>query len=574
MSRSSTGGGFRKGDWSGRTPSRVQFRSVAIAEKKELYTFPSAPDATSPEWPGSPIGAKNTITRTKGRTLVHDKTVDEKPGLFKRLLANAFEHIATAKETTYSHDVVIHGLRVRAITNSEHLYGYWKDNWYGVDEWQRITGQKPAETPDVLVVALGRVPSEAEAAYYSRQNDTVIFFNTSYYGQLKSWVLGAVGRKLAVEYGIHSIHGAVVTKDGKGILYIAPTGTGKSTSTYGVMEFPGTRFHSDDWVYVRYAYRTKDGKVFSPARILDGGEEVAKGYQTYRWLEEHRNSDATVIGRGLDDREVTASARDLDVDHPEAYAYTSEKVFYLRSNLVENFPQAAFDMVRSRLENAPDVTPEFMNENKATIEAVAAKLSGKPPFDTMSAAVLRDTVGRFFAFENTRAMLDITTVFPKDRVFTNPMEPARIHAVLLIKRNFDEDVVVDRLNIDEFMARLLVGRTPAGTKEIVYNSYRAVDDKKERAWIDTIEAKGVDKMWSEYQKAKDKPVTLDEEMEMFRMLFKSAAAYDLNTVLQNDKAIRSKMEAVSKTMQIIVKALDNTREDFRYTIKDYRKLLE
>jgi hypothetical protein len=549
---------------------------VTIAEKKELYTFPSAPDATSPEWPGTPIGAKNTITRTKGRTLVHDKTVDAKPGLFKRLLANAYEHVATAKETTYSHDVVIHGLRVRAITNSEHLHGYWKDNWYGVDEWQRITGQKPAESPDVLVVALGRVPSEAEAAYYSRQNDTVIFFNTSYYGQLKSWVLGAVGRKLAVEYGIHSIHGAVVTKDGKGILYIAPTGTGKSTSTYGVMEFPGTRFHSDDWVYVRYAYRTKDGKVLSPARILDGGEEVAKGYQTYAWLEGHRSSDATVIGRALDDREITATARDLDVEHPEAYAYTSEKVFYLRSNLVENFPQAAFDMVRSRLENAPDVTPEFMTENKSTIDAVAAKLKAmnKPPFDTMDDKTLRDMVGRFFAFENTRAMLDITTVFPKERVFTNPMEPARIHAVMLIKRNFDEDVVVERLTIDRFMARLLVGRTPAGTKEIVYNSYRAVDDKTERAWIDTIEAKGVERMWSEYRKAKDKPETLNEEMEMFRMLFESAAAYDLNTILQKDKAVTSKMEAVHNTMRVIVKALENTKDTFRYGIEDYRKLLD
>jgi hypothetical protein len=63
-------------------------------------------------------------------------------------------------------------------------------------------------------------------------------------------------------------------------------------------------------------------------------------------------------------------------------------------------------------------------------------------------------------------------------------------------------------------------------------------------------------------------------MEMFRMLFTSAAAYDLNTVLQKDKAIGSKMEAVSRTMQIIVKALDNTREDFRYTIKDYSKLLD
>ena len=547
---------------------------MAIAEKKELYTFPPAPDETVPEWPGTPIGAKNTITRTKGRTLVHDKTVDSKPGLFKRLLANAFEHIATAKETTHSHDVVIHGMRVRAITNSEHLIGYWKDNWYGVEEWQRITGKTPAETPDVLVVALGRVPSEAEAAYYSRQNDTVVFFNTSYYGQLKSWVLGAVGRKLAVEYGIHSIHGAVVTKDGKGILYIAPTGTGKSTSTYGVMEFPGTRFHSDDWVYVRYAYRTKDGKIFSPARILDGGDEVAKGYQTYRWLEEHGSSDATVIGRGLDDREVTASAREIDVDHPEAYAYTSEKVFYLRSNLVENFAEAAFDMIRSRLENAPDVTGEFMTANETTIDAVARKLRGKAPFDRMDENTLRTTVARFFAFENTRAMLDITTVFPKERVFTNPMEPARIHAVMLIKRNFDEDVVIERLSIDKFMARLLVGRTPAGTKEIVYNSYRAVDDKSERAWIDTIEAKGVERMWSEYQKAKDKPETLNEEMEMFRMLFKSAAAYDLNTVLQKDKAVTSKMEAVHNTMRIIIKGLENTKDSFRYGIEDYRKLLD
>jgi hypothetical protein len=325
---------------------------------------------------------------------------------------------------------------------------------------------------------------------------------------------------------------------------------------------------------VRYAYRSKSGKLLSPARILDGGDEVARGYQTYRWLEEHRGSDATVIGRGLDDREITAAASELDVDHPEAYAYTSEKVFYLRSNLVENFPEAAFDMVRSRLENCPDVTPEFMLQNKATIDAVEAKLRGRAPFDKMDDEELRETIGRFFAFDNTRAMLDITTVFAKERVFTNPMEPARISAVMLIKRNFDEDVVVERLTIDKFMARLLVGRTPSGTKEIVYNNYRAVDDKSERAWIDTIEAKGVDNMWAEYSKAKNRPETLHEEMEMFRMMFKSAAAYDLNTIVQKDKAIGSKMEAVNKTMRIIVAALENQKGTFRYEIGNYRNLID
>lgn len=539
-----------------------------------LYSFPESDDPQAPEWPGTPIGARNTITRTKGRTAVHDKSVDQEPGKFRGLLASALEHIADSSDPTYSHDVVIHGLRVRAITNSEHLNNYWRDNWYSPQEWRERTGQTAAERPDVLVVALGRVATEAEAAYYSRQNDTVVFFNTSYYGQLKSWVLGAVGRKLAVEYGIHSIHGAVVQKDAKGILYIAPTGTGKSTSTYGVMEFPNTRFHSDDWVYVRYAYKLADSRSISPARIMEGEQEVARGYQCYRWLEENRGSKATVIGRGLDNTEITCKAGDIDTEQPEAYAYTSEKVFYLRSNLVESFPQAAYDMVRSRLENAPDVSPEFMEQNRDTIDAVFARLRGTAPFDLMDDATLRTTIGRFFAFENTRAMLDITTVFPKERVFTNPMEPCRIHATYLLKRNFDEDLVIERLTVDKFMARLMVGLTPTGTKEIVYNSYRAVDDKSERAWLDTIEAKGVEAMWGNYKKAADKPQTLDEEIEMFRMLYSSAAAYDLNTTLQKDKKVTSRMEAVSRTMHVIAAALDNKSADFRYTISDYSKLLD
>ena len=248
-------------------------------------------------------------------------------------------------------------------------------------------------------------------------------------------------------------------------------------------------------------------------------------------------------------------------------------MFYLRSNLVENFPQAAYDMIRSRLENAPDVTPEFLSANAASIESVFVKLKGTKPFDTMTDEVLRTTIGRFFAFENTRAMLDITTVFPKERVFTNPMEPARVSAVMLLKRNFDEDLVIERMDIDGFMARLMVGRTPTGTKEIVYNSYRAVDDKSERVWLDTIEAKGVDRMWANYRAAADRPQTLDEEIEMFRMLFRSATAYDVNTILQKDPKITSRMEAVQKTMQILVRALDNTNERFHYDLRSYEQLL-
>lgn len=546
---------------------------MATTAERALYSFPSPPSPEAVEWPGTPIGARNTVTRTKGRTKIHDKSIDQKPGVLTRLLASAFDKLTRDAEAK-SHDVVIHGLRVRAITNSEHLMNYWKDNWYAVDEWSRITGQLVAETPHVLTVALGRVEAEQEAAYYSRANNMVVFFNTSYYGQLKSWVLGAVGRYLASEFGVHSIHGAVVQKDGRGILYIAPTGTGKSTSSYGVMDFPNTRFHSDDWVYVRYAYRTKDDRAICPLRVEQEDREVARGYRCFAWIEQHAGAKAVVHGRGLDDKPMTVPLDGLDLSRPtEAYAYTSEKVFYLRSNLVENFPQAAFDMVRSRLENAPDVTPEFMRENKDTIDAVAAKLRGKAPFDRMSDGDLRTTVARFFAFDNTRAMLDITTVFPKERVYTDPMEPCRITTVMLLKRNFDEDLVAERLSVEKFMGRLMVGLTPMGTKEICYNSYRAVDDVSERKWLDTLEAKGVDRMWDLFQKAPDRPETLVEEFELFRMMFRSTKAYDLNTTLQKDPKVSTKMEAVGRTMKLIAALHDDRDERLRVTIADYGRLI-
>src|SRR5438093_6922721 len=191
----------------------------------------------------------------------------------------------------------------------------------------------------------------------------------------------------------------------------------------------------------------------------------------------------------------------------------------------------------------------------------------------MSADELRSTIARLFAFDNTRAMLDITTVFPKERVFTNPMEPCRIATVMLLKRNFDEDIVAERLSIDKFMARLMVGRTPMGTKEIVYNSYRAVDDISERKWLDTIEAQGVDKMWDLYQKAADKPETLVEEFELFRMMFRSTKAYDVNTVLQKDPKVTSKMEAVGRTMKLIAKLHDSKDEKLRATISNYGRLI-
>jgi hypothetical protein len=558
------------------------------------FTFPPAPDPKAPEWPGTPMGAGNTITRTKGRTAVHDKTIDRIEGRREELVSAAVEHIVrqAGKEPLTLQDVVIHGVRVRAITNSSHLSGFWRANWYSPDEWRAQTGLEPPLAPQVTVYALGRVADQQEAAYYSRQTNTIVFFNTSYYGQLKSWVLGAVGRVLAEEWGIHSIHGACVEKGGRGVLYIAPTGTGKSTSSYGLQAtYPDTRFHSDDWVYVRYAYATHSGDRLAPLEVRPPHGAPIRGYRVFRWLEDavRRNAGAHVHGLDLRNAERTVPAAELDLTRPpQAYAYTSEKIFYLRTNLVANFPLSAHEMLRSPLENVPDVTPTFLDrrvrELDALVDDILAVTGGEDQYAREAAAHLgsvprddlRRVLARMIAFDNSRAMLDITRILPVARVVTNPMEPTPLASVILLKRDPRDRTVLQTLPLGAFMGRLLLGETPDRKREIAYNAYRAVDDEAERAAIARIEAAArreggaPEALYAAFLKQHDVPETLAEEFELFRMLHQAARCYDLNTILATDPTVAGLKEAVARTMELIGYAIAARSGGIRLTLDDYR----
>ncbi|HEU5300271.1 MAG TPA: hypothetical protein VFW08_12320 [bacterium] len=550
----------------------------------DLYSFPPGPSPDAIEWTGSPIGAGNCITRTKTRTAVHDKAVDRVEGRREALVAAAVAHVTrrAGQEPLYRHDVVIHGIRVRATTNSQHLYDFWVDNWYGVDEWKAATGLAVSRDPQVTVYALGGVPDQQEAAYYSRATSTIVFFNTAYYGQLKSWVLGAVGRVLAEEYGIHSIHGACVEKDGQGVLYIAPTGTGKSTSSYGLMSYPGTRFHSDDWVYVRYAYATGEGGRLHPlaVRLRDGSE--VRGFRVFRWLEEQAAShaDAVLQGLDLDDREVTVPVTALDFSVPlQAYAYTSEKIFYLRTNLVENFPLSAMQMLRAKMENVPDVSPDFLRDRAAMLDDLVDAIREEGGtvtafFAGRSREEVRGVLARMIAFDNARAMLDIGKVLPAERVFANPMEPTRLSTVVLLRRAREDPTVVERLSLSAFMSALLVGETPDKKREIAYNAYRAVDDEEEKVYILGLESesRGRD-LYRLFERKRDVPETLREEFELFRVMHRACRTYALNTTLTADPAVKDRKEAVALTMQLIAGLLGRQPQELRLTLSDYRAFL-
>jgi hypothetical protein len=547
-----------------------------------LYVFPQSPTPDAVEWPGEPVGRSNVITRTRSRTKVHDKTIDQTPSRREHLVNAAIAHLITnaKSEPAYLHDVIIHGVRVRAITNSDHLIQFWRENWYSPEDWRRTTGIEPPAEPRVLVYAVGHVSNEAEAAYYTREANTIVFFNTSYYGQLKSWVLGAVGRVLAAEHGIHSIHGACVERNGEGVLYIAPTGTGKSTSSYGLMGYRGTRFHSDDWVYVRYARFTRSDNLLAPVDIAASNGEIARGFQCNEWIDSHPDASGTARCLDLANREVVVSLDEFDRGRPvQAYAYTSEKVFYLRSNLVESFPDTADAILRSNLENVPAPTNAFLRANSQTIDSIVASIqeSASPRVRNGLGALpnesLRALVAALYAFDNARAMLDITAVFSPAQVYTNPMEPVLLSTVFLLRRDPSDRVVLRTLTLDQFMQRLLIGQTPDGKREIAYNAYRAVDDQREMQAVEAIARqaqKSGASLYEAFRRAEDLPASLREEFALFYQLYNATLAYDCNTILQRDPRVSTKKEAVGLTLDVILRGVENRSRDFCMTLDDYR----
>ncbi|HLC17577.1 MAG TPA: hypothetical protein VJM57_00995 [Thermodesulfobacteriota bacterium] len=183
----------------------------------------------------------NYITEIKSRTESHkDVSVEERNelvALAEKTLAENFE--------TYHWNVSIHGIVIRLVTNSSHLYDFWVENWYAAPRTHSVL-------PHGLIYAVKGVEGFDPFAYYNHETRTAVFINTEYYGQCKSWALGIAADILETQHNVHSIHGSCAVLDGKGVVIIAPTGTGKSTHTWGLMQLPYGKIHSDDWIFVRY----------------------------------------------------------------------------------------------------------------------------------------------------------------------------------------------------------------------------------------------------------------------------------------------------------------------------------
>jgi serine kinase of HPr protein (carbohydrate metabolism regulator) len=63
------------------------------------------------------------------------------------------------------------------------------------------------------------------------------------------------GDVLEDEHRIYSVHGAAIDVDCTGVSIIAPSGTGKTTHSWGLLRIGNARLIADDWYFVRLSSR-------------------------------------------------------------------------------------------------------------------------------------------------------------------------------------------------------------------------------------------------------------------------------------------------------------------------------
>jgi len=145
----------------------------------------------------------------------------------------------------YEEKAELNGCCIKLITDDQMFKEMWQDNFKHISEFIRPHGR---------IFALKDEEKEGMRLFYEPVSKTCFLYNCNYYGHVKSIALAIAGDFLEEYHSIHSrysVHGAAIDIGGRGVSLIAPSGTGKTTLSYGLLLDPGTRLVSDDWFYAQ-----------------------------------------------------------------------------------------------------------------------------------------------------------------------------------------------------------------------------------------------------------------------------------------------------------------------------------
>ncbi|MDR0508469.1 MAG: hypothetical protein LBG63_01385 [Candidatus Methanoplasma sp.] len=142
---------------------------------------------------------------------------------------------------SYSSKVDIFGLCVEFLTEDREHLKMWEDNFYSMSEDIRA---------HVKIYSIND-PSYGLKVLLEPSSNIAFLFNFDYYGWIKSIALGISGCVLEEAHDTYSVHGAVLDIDGKGVTLVAPSKTGKTTQSWGLLRTSNAHLISDDWYFVK-----------------------------------------------------------------------------------------------------------------------------------------------------------------------------------------------------------------------------------------------------------------------------------------------------------------------------------
>lgn len=272
-------------------------------------------------------------------------TVSIEPSEARRLRAEY------ADQFLYSAVSDINGLIVELNTGDRDHIDMWRDNFYSASERMR---------PHARLYCI-RDDSEELHVEVDTVSSTAFLFNFDYYGWVKSVALGLSGLILEGSHGVFSVHGSAVSVDGVGTAVIAPSKTGKTTQSWGLLRNPDSRLISDDWFFVtlnegRPRIRGSEKNCYIDADIGDVWEEFkplvrnvkfdsrGRGIANVRWV----TGDSSVIS-SCDLHKIVMLKRDPSDPSVDRPVSAEEALSYLESHDLCNPHQLIRDGFRREI---------------------------------------------------------------------------------------------------------------------------------------------------------------------------------------------------------------------------------
>jgi hypothetical protein len=179
----------------------------------------------------------------------------------------------------YTSKAEIYGCCIKILTDDQRLRDVWEDNFYSANETNRSHGR---------LIALSE-PGQPFSVKYDSYTKTAFLSNVDYYGWVKSIALAVAGDILEDEHRIYSVHGAMIDINCLGVSIIAPSGTGKTTHSWGLLRIPTARLVSDDWYFVRLS--TREPLAFGSEKNTYIQADIGKIWNEYERLVDKASLD-------------------------------------------------------------------------------------------------------------------------------------------------------------------------------------------------------------------------------------------------------------------------------------------